>query len=285
MKTLYKALALGTLSAFTLASCETKKATENGLEYEIIEAGKSEKSPVIGDYVTINITIKNDKDSVLYSSASQGTPPTITLNKPAYEGEFTEGLFELHEGDSAVFMVDTELMRKASGRTAPQAGEPTGILKYHVRLVKVLSAVEFESRQKEAQEKDLRSFADNNKVGFTEKESGIWIHKSKENPSGLTIKEGDSISVHYTGMFADGAMFDSSEPSGEGSGKPFGIIVGKGQVIKGWDKGLQYFSEGDEGYLYLLSALAYGPMGAPPVIPPNTPLIFKIKIVKNHGAK
>jgi FKBP-type peptidyl-prolyl cis-trans isomerase len=91
--------------------------------------------------------------------------------------------------------------------------------------------------------------------------------------SGQNASSGSNISVHYTGKFLSGGVFDSS------IGKdPFEFPVGTGRVIFGWDEGLQLFNTGAKGLLLIPSILAYGPSGRGS-IGPNTVLIFEVEMV------
>jgi FKBP-type peptidyl-prolyl cis-trans isomerase len=97
------------------------------------------------------------------------------------------------------------------------------------------------------------------------------------NPgSGDEVKDGDTVSVHYTGWLTDGAKFDSSKDRD----KPFQFQVGAGGVIQGWDEGLVGMKEGGVRRLIIPAALAYGEGGYPPVIPPNATLIFDIELLE-----
>lgn len=88
------------------------------------------------------------------------------------------------------------------------------------------------------------------------------------------VKNGDTVSVDYTGTLEDGTQFDSS------IGKtPFSFTVGQGEVIKGWDQGLIGMKVGEERKLTIPSNLAYGQSGAGQLIPPNATLIFTIKLI------
>ena len=83
---------------------------------------------------------------------------------------------------------------------------------------------------------------------------------------GAEAVAGKTVVVHYKGTFLDGKAFDSSHDRGE----PFIFQLGAGQVIKGWDQGVQGMKEGGSRVLTIPSELAYGSRGAGNVIPPNT---------------
>ena len=93
---------------------------------------------------------------------------------------------------------------------------------------------------------------------------------------GPEVKSGDTVSVHYTGWLKDGTKFDSSRDRNQ----PFPVPVGKGQVIKGWDEGLQGMKAGGKRKLIIPSDLAYGPRGYPGAIPPNAELTFDVEVIK-----
>ncbi|MBR4155651.1 MAG: FKBP-type peptidyl-prolyl cis-trans isomerase [Bacteroidales bacterium] len=82
------------------------------------------------------------------------------------------------------------------------------------------------------------------------------------------------IKVHYTGKLLDGTVFDSSVTRNE----PFQFVLGIGQVIPGWDEGLQLMSKGEKAVLYIPYYLAYGDRGAG-AIPPFATLIFEVELI------
>ncbi len=112
--------------------------------------------------------------------------------------------------------------------------------------------------------------------------------KLTSNPSGLRwadvrpgkgaeIKKGSTAALHYTGWLESGKEFDSSVPRGE----TFDLRdIGNSPVIPGWNEGLVGIKEGGRRVLVIPPDLAYGASGYPPVIPPNSTLVFMIEAVK-----
>ena len=98
---------------------------------------------------------------------------------------------------------------------------------------------------------------------------------------GAAAKSGDKIRVHYTGKLLDGTKFDSSLDRNE----PFELTLGAGMVIKGWDEGIVGMKVGGKRKLTIPSNMAYGPSGHPPVIPPNSPLVFDVELLEIEAAK
>jgi FKBP-type peptidyl-prolyl cis-trans isomerase len=94
--------------------------------------------------------------------------------------------------------------------------------------------------------------------------------------TGDEAKSGTTVTVHYVGTLTNGTKFDSSRDRGKG----FAFRLGAGQVIKGWDQGVAGMKVGQVRKLTIPAHLAYGDRGFPPVIPPNSTLVFEVELLE-----
>jgi len=109
------------------------------------------------------------------------------------------------------------------------------------------------------------------------------IHIDGDKLKKKIIKEGTGqrptdraeVKVHYTGRLLDGTEFDSSKKRNE----PFTFKLGRGQVIKGWEKGVATMRVGEHAILTCSPEYAYGERGSPPTIPPNATLEFEVELL------
>ena len=113
------------------------------------------------------------------------------------------------------------------------------------------------------------------------------MESSTTTPSGLQYKDlvagtgevarsGATAVVHYTGWLMDGTKFDSSLDRGE----TFEFVIGRGQVIRGWDEGVATMNVGGKRELIIPPDLGYGDRGAGSVIPPGATLRFEVELVE-----
>lgn len=122
---------------------------------------------------------------------------------------------------------------------------------------------------------------------FTNREAGGAVNNAtmQQQPEGLVVEDievgsgeeavaGKVITAHYTGTLEDGTVFDSSVSRGV----PFSFVLGAGQVIQGWDLGIQGMKVGGKRMLTIPPELAYGDraIGA---IPAGSTLIFEVELL------
>lgn len=104
----------------------------------------------------------------------------------------------------------------------------------------------------------------------------LQIETIKMGDCSRKAKKGDRLMMHYAGTLEDGSEFDSSYKRGE----PFGLVLGQGMVIKGWDVGLEGICKGEVRNLIIPPHMGYGDNGYPPVIPEKATLKFKVELVE-----
>lgn len=154
---------------------------------------------------------------------------------------------------------------------------------------KIKAAVKsVEDREKNAAEAEVKDQQNREKefAAAMEKQQDAEGRKLEKTASGLmyvvlrpgagerTPKPTDTVEVHYTGWLLSGKEFDSSVRRGESISFPLN------GVIKGWTEGVGMMKVGEKRRLFIPSDMAYGPQGRPPVIPPNSMLVFDVELLK-----
>jgi FKBP-type peptidyl-prolyl cis-trans isomerase len=104
----------------------------------------------------------------------------------------------------------------------------------------------------------------------------IEVLQPPSDPDATKAANGHTLNVHYVGRLTDGTKFDSSRDRRDF----FTFKLGEGQVIKGWDVGLQGMQDGEIRRLTIPGHLAYGEKGVPGLIPPNATLVFEIELLE-----
>jgi len=269
-------------------------ASPNGLIYNLVRTNKGAKSPAIGDVISIRTSYslrRSEKDSLIFDSKTNpGGFVTLQLSAPEYKGDLMEGLAMMHAGDSAIFYVpaDSFILKTVRVESLPPFIKSGERMRFEVGMAEVNTLAEMQKKQavqdsiEQIQMKTQR-----------EKEMDILLAKMTERgdnqspePSGLIIirrqpgngtkpKNGQKVTVHYTGTLLNGTVFDSSVERND----PISFNIGQGAVIKGWDEGIAALEIGAKATLYIPSWLGYGARSMGP-IPSNSSLIFEVELLK-----
>ena len=92
---------------------------------------------------------------------------------------------------------------------------------------------------------------------------------------GLAPQSGDLVMVHYVGSLADGTVYDNSYDRDQ----PLIFSLGTGEVIPGWDEGMELLRPGGKARLIIPPELAYGPRGSGQVIPADATLYLEVELI------
>jgi FKBP-type peptidyl-prolyl cis-trans isomerase len=298
IKRIVPAAILG-IAAISITACSnnnTWKKTADGLEYQILKDEKNGKSPTENDVVTLKVAMyyseKGKKDTLLidYAKMNGGQPIEMPASFPgAPKNEWPHGLRLMTPGDSAIFRTSVDSLMKTAQGDLPPFMKKGGYVITSVVLVGVKSQAEMQQAQQQqsagqmqADDKILQDYFSKNGLTPQKTASGLYYIIEKEG-TGATIAAGQQATVNYTGKMLDGRIFDSNVDPQFQHVEPMTLPVGQGQVIPGWDEGLQLLKKGTKAKLFIPSPLAYGPQERGDVIKANSILMFDIEVldVKN----
>ncbi|KAI0718977.1 hypothetical protein C8T65DRAFT_637625 [Cerioporus squamosus] len=164
--------------------------------------------------------------------------------------------------------------------TDEQEGKLTKAQKKQLKKLKAANgeAVEAPSPEKsekkgeEKGKKEKKEKGDKAKVEAKTLAGGVQVEDHKAG-SGPAAKRGNHVTVRYVGKLTNGKVFDKNT-----SGKPFTFRLGSGEVIKGWDVGIEGMHVGGERKITIPAPMAYGKK-AQPGIPANSTLVFEVKLL------
>ena len=136
----------------------------------------------------------------------------------------------------------------------------------------------FAQDQKAKDDQILKEYFQQHKIKATKTASGLYYVITKKG-TGENAKKGQGVSMNYLGKFLDGKKFDGNvDENFKSTRAPLQFTLGVGQVIAGWDEGIQLLNPGTRATLYIPSAIGYGPNGRGP-IPPNTVMVFDVELI------
>lgn len=278
-------LVLGVL--FTSCQQQTKTKSydgyaqsSTGLYYNFYQQNEGE-NPQIMDVLDVMLSCSINDTAVLIPENRMILPMMESL----FAGDIYEGFKMMHKGDSASFMVRADsTFITLFGSPMPNVFSIDDLMRFEIRLNDFYPESEMQAKQIEYMkenysaetanaEQKLSEYFKNNNITAKETASGLNYVITKEG-NGEKPSVGTLIKVHYTGKLLDGTVFDSSVNRNE----PFQFVLGIGQVIPGWDEGLQLLSKGSKAVLYIPYYLAYGDRGAG-TIPPFSTLIFEVELI------
>ena len=297
-KSIVMLAAMAMMMVGTMSACAEKnpypgyEKNQNGLYYQFFTQNEGEL-PQVGDLIEVKISCMINDTTPLIPN----TQNMMKLQSPAFPGDLNEGLAMMHKGDSASFIVNTDSTFKYlfMQPTLPAEFNSTDVMRFEIKVVDFMpekvyaqnfaNDVKSRNGQRAAQlqndyadesakaAKELADYLAKNKIEAMPTESGLY-YVVTEPGNGEKPEVGKPVTMHYTGKLLNGTVFDSSVERDQ----PFQFVLGVGQVIPGWDEGVQLMTKGEKGLLYIPYYLAYGErdMGD---IPPFSNLIFEVELI------
>ncbi|OSZ78494.1 hypothetical protein CAP35_09650 [Chitinophagaceae bacterium IBVUCB1] len=282
--------AMGLLAACSTSKNAGKKSaynkTASGIEYKMYRDNKATANAKETDFVEIHIHTKYN-DSLIFDSRANnnGKPVSFPVTQPKFNGDLAEVLGMMSAGDSMVAYVSVDSIIAAKQKTQPWM-KPGGKVTY---IISMLSVKTQEQVNKEKNMSNSEQFAIDDKIifvyiadkritGVQKTPSGLYYTITKEG-TGEKAKAGQTVYVNYTGRTLDGNVFDSSVDPKFKHQEPISFLLGKGNVIQGWDEGIALLNKGAKATLFIPSPLAYGKNSPTAAIPPNSILVFDVELV------
>lgn len=289
------------LAIFALSSCKQFKKGEGDMQY-IIHTDKDGANIKEGDFIAFNMIQKTEEDSTINNTYDYDRPMFVAEQKSVFKGDIYGALGMLSEGDSATFKINLDSLQ--AKMNMPKPANTKG--KYMVFTFKVDKVIPKNGLTDSAFNGKIEAFfkaeADKAKTSEAGKISS-YVSSKKLTPektaSGLQYvvdakgdgakpAVGDTVEMNYTGRFLTGKIFQTSDAAVAKKEnvynpmapyQPMKVVAGMKQTIPGFDEALLMFGKGAKVSLIIPSALAYGEHGSP-AIPPYTPLVFDIEILK-----
>lgn len=254
------------------------KEADSGLLYKFHEDIDSRKAE-IGDFITVEMRYRTNEDSLLFDGSGETIP--LELVESVFAGDINEALSMMSKGDSATFVIraDSFLLKNAQLTRLPDFIDEKSRIIFDIRMHNVQSVEELAREKEKArteglkkEEEDINAYILENNISANPDAIGLYYVSIRQG-TGRQATAGHRVSVHYTGKFLDGTLFDSSYSRG----KPIEFELGRGYVISGWDQGILKMRKGGKALLLIPSEIGYGEGRGQ--IPPYTPLVFEVELI------
>jgi len=239
--------------------------TDTGFYYKYVTQNPEGKQAQIGNYVYLTVSYSSTNDS-LHPIENQEI--AFFLPEPSFKGDIVEAYAMLKEGEEADFIFIADSFFRGE---KPDFLIPGDLIYVKVKTRKLKTLEEFEQEEEEA----ISEYIKANEITVEPTASGLYFMETLSG-KGAKVESGKRISVHYTGKFLDGTVFDSSIQRGQ----PLPFVVGVDGMIPGFVEGVLLMNQGGKATFLLPSEIAYGMVDDPrSPIPPFSPLLFEVEII------
>ncbi len=270
-----KSILIALFSVVLILGCSNNPDSitlKSGLKYNDVKVGTGAEAKN-GDLIEVHFKgwiVKDSSDlfsdwsvdstkkvDLIADSYAMNQPMKFVLGTESFIKGSEEGIVGMKAGGQRTIVVPSNL---AYGPEGMGPIPPNSSIKVLIELVSTKEAV-------------VAKMWDVDSTLFKTTASGLQYAIIQEGEGELVGKE-KQATVHYSGFLLDGTKFDSSVERDE----PFTFVAGVGQVIPGWDEGVQLMKKGSKARLIVPSNLAYGDRDLGK-IPPNSTLIFDVEVL------
>jgi FKBP-type peptidyl-prolyl cis-trans isomerase len=266
------------IAEFIKNSGATYDSTAEGL-YVLVSAKGTGPTIQPGNIVSLDFAIHTVQGKKLYSTWEAKKPFKLEYGKKFDTEGFNIALKNMSKGTKARLVIPSRLAFGKEGR--PGFIRPYEPLLYDVEILAIQTKEDIEKEKlaaieakKAAETRQIVDYVKRNGITAQPMANGLYVVETKKG-NGPAVVTGKKVLVQYSGYLLNGTKFDSSLDRGQ----PFEFVVGKGNVIKGWDEGIKLLKVGSKAKLVIPSSLAYGEAGSGEKIPPFSPLMFEIEIL------
>ncbi|HVS93047.1 MAG TPA: FKBP-type peptidyl-prolyl cis-trans isomerase [Mucilaginibacter sp.] len=254
----------------------------------------------LNDVITFNVIQKTEKDSILFDTYKAGQPIKIQVQPSQNIADLMDVFPFLAAKDSAVIKIPSDSIFKGHETERPPFLPKGSMIVVNLKIERVQSLDDAMAERNKAvdslnmvEKGEIDGYIAKNKLLVKTTADGLRYRITQPSVKRKPLA-GDTVLVNYTGRLLNGKVFDSSIQSvAQQAGlnqpgrtyEPITLELGITPVIKGWNEGLLLLNEGSKVQLIIPSSLGYGENGAGDDIPPFSPLIFDVELVKIKPVK
>ena len=256
--------------------------TADGIEYRFIEQNKKNPQPQYKGGAIIDVKVYWH-DSLMFNSAEVSKNFAVMI-RDTFPGSIDNALMMMHQGDSAVFKLDAiKFLTKTANMAIPKGMKPGDKMTFYIRLKRVLTPQQvakehnaFLKYRRDLEPKLIDDYIQrHSQYNFVLQPSGLYVARIKDG-KGIRPQPGDSVYINYIGYFINGEPFASTLKKH----RLFGWRIGDNKVIPGLELAVEQMQQGQVEFVIIPSYLAYGQEGLLDLIPPYSPLVFQVELVK-----
>lgn len=236
--------------------------TNSGLRFIEITPGEGE-NPKPGDIVLVHYTGTLTDGTKFDSSVDRNEPFKFRLGRGEVIPGWDEGIAMLKPGGKAKLVIPPDLAYGERG--AGGAIPPNATLLFEVELITVTAG----------SPPPPEAPTEVDEADYITSPTGLKYYDMVEGEGDAATAD-HRVTLNYTGWLTDGTRFDSSFDTDT----PIGFVLGRKQIIPGWDEGILGMKVGGKRQLVIPASLAYGDRGAGNVIPPGATLIFDVELLE-----